>query len=44
MMDLFRNARRPRDERKEGDNWSSALPFRWEIPFPWTGRALTAPF
>jgi hypothetical protein len=40
---LSRDARCPRDGRKEGHRWLVALPFGWEVPFPWTGRAPTAP-
>src|SRR5258708_4906994 len=39
----FASARGPRCGRKEGHCSSSAWPFRWEVPFPWTRRALNAP-
>jgi hypothetical protein len=42
MIDLFLNARRPRNGRKEGHHSSSEILLRWEVPFPWTECALIA--
>src|SRR6516225_5511323 len=42
MIDLFLNARCPRNGRKEGRHSPSGYLLRWEVPFPWTGCALIA--